>query len=1009
LYKPPPPKAFGDYLPSPPIVAEPILANGQKIAAPGRHVYSFDFFGGPLASGHRGVLRWGPKSFEARRISPLGPKIFFLTFEPLPLAETGGRILWLPNDDPPLPPIQSPGVLGLAQFSDSDSGWLAAVNDLDRLDNQDNQGRQGDQNDSDDLNGLASQAGQASPGDQDGLGEQVDQDGQANQDGQGERVDQGGQTSQGGQASQDKLDRPVRADERARRNPATLAGWEAFPAAYPLGVSFVWDGLATGETVAQAALALPAEESLWILADSEEILLLAAKYLKKAGRPVLALGPALFSPELAALELDRLLADKAAENAATVAQARAELDRLRAEEKSAKDMAQKWLSLRALEKDLARLRQEVESREVIWAFLSGELASAQDFWAENSGSRSFWSFFRRKFSKNQSLAQSHLEAAEGEMAKARREKSALLAEARDIQGRLETVSRIVKNYPPLQEIQERLKNLEAETARQALKTGELASSFSRAGAAQGLWAERPAVVAFPGWAEPEHLAASGPIDNLVVANPSGQAESERAALARLARWPTKRLLAIGDFTAWSWAGGPFDLKARPFSSFLAPARASKAAAPAVATVQPGGESLAAQNPRQFPWLKEFGLAAPVNAFSWPGPWGPVWRAVGEVGPFNPVSALAAAHLALAAHQLAGPGERVYVLAPSPAQGAFLRALFQDLAPKAQNLAAGEPADLADWPKAALVVLDTALGQEHPWAWPAHGRTALMTALNLAQGAVALVGDEKIIAGLPPNSPLARLWREAAPSRPVFRWPPATSVTMWEALNRAQREAFFCLPPFEPDWWAPLSIHFQAALNRQVKITILAQSPPPERRKYCDSVIRDLKLFGAQVVVAEGFPDLAGLVDQKYLAFGLPGGVAAQREWNLLWTLESPKAGPILAQAAQAPLIAEKLGPRGFRNCPQCGWPYVLINQARAQDFNHRQPLRLGCLNPSCPNRQKPRRLDERWPFLAPPVCPKDGETPYVRAAKGRGEVWACPLHDRDCPRLKVIPGDVNPG
>jgi hypothetical protein len=237
--------------------------------------------------------------------------------------------------------------------------------------------------------------------------------------------------------------------------------------------------------------------------------------------------------------------------------------------------------------------------------------------------------------------------------------------------------------------------------------------------------------------------------------------------------------------------------------------------------------------------------------------------------------------------------------------------------------------------------------------------------------------------------------------------------MWEALNRAQREALFCLPPFEPSWWAPLSIHFQGALNRQVRITVLTQTPPPdpEARKYCDAVIRDLKLFGAQVVVTEGFPDLTGLIDQRYFAWGLPGGRMAKGrgEWNRLWTLELPRAAPILAQAVQAPLIAKKLGPKGFRNCPRCGWPYVLINKARAQDFNHRQPLRLGCLNPSCPNRQKPRRLDERWPFLAPPVCPRDETTPYVRIPASRGEVWVCPNHERECPRLKVIPGDIATG
>jgi hypothetical protein len=366
-------------------------------------------------------------------------------------------------------------------------------------------------------------------------------------------------------------------------------------------------------------------------------------------------------------------------------------------------------------------------------------------------------------------------------------------------------------------------------------------------------------------------------------------------------------------------------------------------------------------------------------------------------------------LALAAKKISKNNGLIYILTPSPTQAAFVRELILDLDPKATGIAAGEPLDLAGWPKADLVISDTALGLEHPWAWPAPGRTALLTALKLAKGALILIGDEAVIAALAPTSPLSLLWRAAAPSRPSFRWPHMSTVTMWEALNRARNEAFFCLPAFDPSWWKLLSLHFQAALNRKVKISILAELPPPGERQYTDSVIRDLKLFGAQVVVAEGFTDLVGLIDQNYFVWGVPGQMVNGRmDWKWHWTVEIPKAAPTLAKALQAPLIADKLGPKGFKNCPLCGWPYVLINQAKAEDFDHRQPLRLGCLNPNCPNHAKPRRLDERWPFLTPPICQVDKETPYIRVPKGKTEVWACPNPDHDCPRLKVIPGDVNP-
>jgi hypothetical protein len=755
--------------------------------------------------------------------------------------------------------------------------------------------------------------------------------------------------------------------------------------------------------------ALPSSETLWVLGDQEDLLVFLAKTLQKAQRPVLALGPAQ-RPELAQVELGHLLDQKAAAKAAEMAQLEAQIDKLKARQRAAQAKLGQWRALRALEDDLARLGQEVASREVSWSLLAEELAAARADWAQSHPSRSWWSFLRKnKRAQTMSLARQRLETSEGEMARARREKADLLAEAQSLRAKVETASLAVRDWPTPQALTEEIQALTTESQELGSQLGELALAFSRTRAATDLWAQRPVALVFPGWAEPTHLADSGPVDNLVVLNPRGRTPAAREALAQLARWPVQRLVVVGDFTAWSWPGEPAEGETWPWASFLSQNLQDQAKKPKI-LAGPFAEEifLAEPQPPKFPWLRELGLTKPISRWSWSGPWGPTWRAVEELGPFNPVSALAAVQLALAAHHLA-PHEPINIVAPSRAQGAFLRALLQDLAPEAGNLAAGEPAELADWPPAALVIADTALGEEHPWAWPHEGRVALLAALGLAGGALGLVGDESVINRLPPESPLARLWNGAAPAQPAFRWPPLTSLTMWEALDQAQQEAFFSLPVFEPSWWAPLSIHFQAALNRRVKITVLAQTPPPDAQKYCDTVIRDLRLFGAQVTLAQGFADLVGLIDQRYFAWGWPGpGLGGPPGWRSLWALDLPRATPLVAQVAQAALIAKKLGPRGFRNCPQCGWPYILINQAKAQDFHHRQPLRLGCLNPNCPNHHQPRRLDERWPFLTPPICPQDKETRYVRRQKGRGEVWACPAPGHDCPRLKVIPGDLKP-
>ncbi|MDR1873091.1 MAG: hypothetical protein LBS60_14415 [Deltaproteobacteria bacterium] len=930
LFKPAPQTPPCDYFPAPANPPELIFTGGLKLPFPNRHVYAFNLLGGPASYGNRGTLTWGKKTLEARLISPLKAKTLFLTFEPFPPNDQGGRAIWRPNDDPPLPPSDSPGVLGSKEFLDPNGGWLAAVNDFE----------------------------------------------------------------------------PPKEEDPPFSGPAL--GWELAPLTPPLGVSFIWEE-PLNDILSDLIQALPSNETIWVLADEEEYLSAAAVALKRTGRRVISQGPSLL-PTLAELELSQLIDQKAKDLDLKVASLREKIALNRTKENELKEYLKTARFLMTQEKDLARLKREMDSREVMWSFSAGELDLAHQRWAKQRPEKSFWSFLKKKSGQDQNLAQSQLAAAEEEMARTRREKKALMDEAKTLRERIETAKAILSRRPAVSVMEEELKTLEEDTRRLAKEAADLASSFSRTGAVRAIFAEKPASVVFPGFSEPESLTFGGVIDNLIVVNPKGDSLKAQKALAALADWPSKRLLVLGDYATWPWVGGPLDLKTRPFSSFVGPLLYKKSTAPQVLSGPfPLGVYLEPPEPAKVPWLKDLNLTQPLNHFSWPGPWGPVWRALDELGPFNPTSALASVELALAAQRLAKDLGLIYILTPSPAQAALVRELLLDLNPQVTGIVAGEPADLASFPPADLVIGDTALGQEHPWAWPTHGRGALLTALKLAKGALILVGDAAAIQTLAPSSPLRLLWEAAATARPAFRWPPLTTVPMWEALNRAQKEAFFCLPAFDPSWWGLLSLHFQAALNRKVKISILAELPPPNERKYSDSVIRDLKLFGARVVVAEGFTDLMGLIDQSHFVWGTPGRLVNGRmDWNWHWTVEIPKAAPTLAKAIQAPLIAEKLGPRGFRHCPLCGWPYVLINQAKAEDFDHRQPLRLGCLNPSCPNRHKPRRLDERWPFLTPPVCQVDQETPYIRVPKGKSEIWACPNPDHPCPRLKVIPGDVNP-
>jgi hypothetical protein len=72
----------------------------------------------------------------------------------------------------------------------------------------------------------------------------------------------------------------------------------------------------------------------------------------------------------------------------------------------------------------------------------------------------------------------------------------------------------------------------------------------------------------------------------------------------------------------------------------------------------------------------------------------------------------------------------------------------------------------------------------------------------------------------------------------------------------------------------------------------------------------------------------------------------------------------------------------------------------------KQPMKIGCarlIDPECAGFLA--NIDQRAPFLKPPICSVDQRTKYRRVKRGRGEVWQCPKHPKECERFKVVNGD----
>ena len=70
-----------------------------------------------------------------------------------------------------------------------------------------------------------------------------------------------------------------------------------------------------------------------------------------------------------------------------------------------------------------------------------------------------------------------------------------------------------------------------------------------------------------------------------------------------------------------------------------------------------------------------------------------------------------------------------------------------------------------------------------------------------------------------------------------------------------------------------------------------------------------------------------------------------------------------------------------------------------------QAMKVGCAAYHRTGCKYLRDIDERAPLKDPPRCQVDHVTKYRRIRRGRGEVWQCPKHPKQCKTMKVVRGD----
>ena len=643
--------------------------------------------------------------------------------------------------------------------------------------------------------------------------------------------------------------------------------------------------------------------------------------------------------------------------------------------------------LAAKEREWAGVRAAASEQEAVWASAARKAERLPKFtgWC---GRLLNW-FLVRSRNKAEEESRRALEAAEAAVRVVRLAEEEAWTKARNFSERLGRMRRESETWP-------------ART--------DLAAELERLTGAKKLAAQT--LENIPPLLEPDQLLAEAPLllalaadlanlDRLFPAvlrltsirpDPDG-----RQALSALVLKAEKHLVIVGDFTFWPvWSGRASSLpEASEGPAWKGPAwkgiKVAEEESELKEYLAAGGLFRPAPPPALAPRLTRLELGDPWAAVG--------LRALGEMGPVNPVSALAAARAALSFARNRRENPAVLILTASPAQGRLIDLMLQDL--EAPRIFAGEPQAFDGGPRAPLVILEPAFEaphRGHPWAWPSFGRWRLQLAWSLAREEIWLAGRGAWLERLPKAAPLAALWRaaEAGPEVPTPAFEPQPDAVR-RILDLARNEIWALLPTPKAAWWSFWEEPLVAAARRRLAVTVLCAPPEPDDdQDFASAALRKLGANNCSVGLASGFPGGLAVVDSRHLIW------AEAYCWSL------PLAAPLLAGLLQLKLIQEKVARRGgtLKTCRLCGRALVLINQSQLRGLGDEQPLQVGCLG--CPPQNRQRLDERRDPFNAPPRCGQDRLTLYQRLHQGRQEVWVCPRHPGGplCPTFRVIPGDI---
>jgi len=226
------------------------------------------------------------------------------------------------------------------------------------------------------------------------------------------------------------------------------------------------------------------------------------------------------------------------------------------------------------------------------------------------------------------------------------------------------------------------------------------------------------------------------------------------------------------------------------------------------------------------------------------------------------------------------------------------------------------------------------------------------------------------------------------------------------LREASKSVMGLVPFFGEYRWPTVEPLLRAALERGVEVTLV--TPPPaevENKSYVEQAVRSLRQLGAVVVASSGLHGKDIVIDSCIHYTGSLNWASHRGRAEIMHRTVNPEYARMVLEYLQARHIrnAAQLGNQP-RTCPR-GHPVQVVNQAQTMRPWDKQPMKLGCAEYQNTDCKYLVDIDQRPPLLESPRCSIDQRTKYRRVRRGRGEVWECPKHPKECQRFKVVLGD----